>query len=81
MSADVVTVVDQAWEEALGVLGSADSDFFELGGHSLLAMQMMDRLHQALGLRVPLRLIFEEPRRGPFGERVRAFVKDEGVAA
>ena len=36
-------------------------DFFELGGHSLLAIRMASRLREALGLRVPVRLIMENP--------------------
>ena len=47
------------WEEVLGVspIGITD-DFFELGGHSLLAAEMMDRVEQACGYRVPLAILF-----------------------
>ncbi|HEY3323603.1 MAG TPA: amino acid adenylation domain-containing protein [Planctomycetota bacterium] len=47
------------WEELLGAqsFGVRD-DFFELGGHSLLALQMMDRVEQACGRRVPLNTLF-----------------------
>ncbi|MBF6223447.1 non-ribosomal peptide synthetase, partial [Nocardia abscessus] len=37
----------------------ADDDFFELGGNSLLAAQAAARVGAALGVRVPVQLLFE----------------------
>ncbi|WP_330230754.1 amino acid adenylation domain-containing protein [Nocardia sp. NBC_00508] len=37
----------------------ADDDFFELGGNSLIATQAVARLGSALGVRVPVALVFE----------------------
>ena len=38
-----------------------DDHFFDIGGHSIFAAQLAMRLEQALGLAVPVRLIFEAP--------------------
>ncbi|WP_411382455.1 non-ribosomal peptide synthase/polyketide synthase [Pseudomonas sp. MPB26] len=50
------------WAGILGVerVGLTDH-FFELGGHSLLAMQVVSRIRQAMGLEVPLKMLFEQP--------------------
>ena len=36
-------------------------DFYDLGGHSLLAIRMAARLRDTAGLKVPIRLILDNP--------------------
>ncbi|WP_327095383.1 amino acid adenylation domain-containing protein [Nocardia vinacea] len=47
-----------------------DDDFFELGGNSLLATQVAARIGFALGIRVPVQLIFEASTVSVLAERV-----------
>jgi surfactin family lipopeptide synthetase A len=48
------------WAEILGVEQvGIHHNFFELGGHSLLATQVVSRVHDALGVDLPLRTLFE----------------------
>ena len=50
------------WRELLKLEQvSVTDNFFELGGHSLLATKVVARLQNALGVKIPLRKIFETP--------------------
>jgi amino acid adenylation domain-containing protein len=50
------------WAEVLGVaeIGAGD-DFFGLGGHSFAATRAVGRLRDALGVDLPLRMLFDHP--------------------
>jgi len=52
----------EIWEEVLKLdrVGIADS-FFELGGHSLLAIRLINCIEEALHIRVPIRVLFDQP--------------------
>ena len=68
---DLERTIALIWQELLGIepIGTQD-DFFEAGGHSLLATQVMSRLHQRLGVDVPLRTLFESRTVAALAERV-----------
>jgi NAD(P)-dependent dehydrogenase (short-subunit alcohol dehydrogenase family)/acyl carrier protein len=76
---DLERAIAVVWQELLGIepIGTQD-DFFEAGGHSLLATQVMSRLHQRLGVDVPLRTLFEARTIAAFAERVAELANGAG---
>lgn len=51
----------QIWEELLHRRVGVTDNFFELGGHSLLALRLLVNIEQALGKKVPVAALFEDP--------------------
>ncbi len=65
------TLLAACFTELLGVeKADTQSHFFELGGHSLLATQLASRLREAMGVELPIRLLFEAPRLGDLAARI-----------
>ncbi|HEV7745452.1 MAG TPA: amino acid adenylation domain-containing protein [Pyrinomonadaceae bacterium] len=70
------------WAEVLELerVGLGDN-FFELGGHSLLATQVSSRLQAQLGIKLPLRELFEAPTLAAFAARVEQGVRKQTLPA
>ncbi len=52
----------QIWSDVLEVHPvGIQQNFFELGGHSLAAVSLMSKLHQQLGISLPLATLFQGP--------------------
>jgi hypothetical protein len=67
-------IVAKVWFDVLkrDHAGRRDN-FFEIGGHSLLATQVVSRIRDALGVEVPLRVLFEAPTLAEFARQVEQF--------
>ncbi|MFD8262598.1 phosphopantetheine-binding protein [Streptomyces griseoluteus] len=58
----LITLVHHAWADVLGHEEFTDDDhFFQIGGHSLDAVEIMRRLGDTLGRRLPVRLLLRHP--------------------
>ncbi|HEY0192987.1 MAG TPA: amino acid adenylation domain-containing protein, partial [Kofleriaceae bacterium] len=63
----VETALAEIWRQVLNVdRVGRDDGFFALGGHSLLATQLIARLNERFGVRLPLRAVFEHPTLASF---------------
>ncbi|GGS14603.1 hypothetical protein GCM10010252_62600 [Streptomyces aureoverticillatus] len=71
------------WDEVLGLETNGEDgvgvhdDFFDRGGHSLLATQVITRVDEAFGARLPLRALFEHRTVAELAAVVEAAVRAE----
>jgi acyl transferase domain-containing protein len=61
-SNDMERTLVQLWEEAMGIKGiGVEHDFFELGGNSLVAAALISRVRAMMGVKLPMRTVFQAP--------------------
>ncbi|MFF5204857.1 SDR family NAD(P)-dependent oxidoreductase [Streptosporangium sp. NPDC000396] len=59
---ELEATIARVWSDGLGVSRvGIDDDFFELGGNSLIAVQLIAALRKAVGVKLPMRSLFESP--------------------
>lgn len=59
---ELEATVARIWGECLGIAQiGMDDDFFKIGGDSLTAVQLLSMVQKELGVRLPMRSIFESP--------------------
>jgi len=63
---DLAEQTRRIWEDALSRPVRPESDFFAMDGHSFLAMRIIAALDTLYGTRLPLSLLFDNPRFGYF---------------
>jgi len=60
------------WEEVLGVRPiGIRNNFFDLGGHSLLSLKLVDRVHKALGVNLPVSVLFQRGTPAAMADAIR----------
>ncbi|HEX6755382.1 MAG TPA: SDR family NAD(P)-dependent oxidoreductase, partial [Mycobacteriales bacterium] len=70
---DLEATLARIWGEVLGIgeVGVED-DFFELGGNSLLGVQLVAQVRRAVGAKLPMRTLFDEPTVAGIAARIAA---------
>lgn len=73
--------IARLWGEVLGAgeIGMTD-DFFEIGGNSLIAVQLISMLRKEVGVRLPMRSLFEQPTVAGTAALVAKLAAEQGVA-
>ncbi|MEO3787296.1 non-ribosomal peptide synthetase [Actinocorallia sp. B10E7] len=65
------------WSEVLERPGiTADANFFKLGGHSLLAIKLAARVRAELGVRLPVREVYQHPLLRDLAARIEALLAE-----
>lgn len=79
---EVEVIVAEEWSRILGVPDLfRDDDFFALGGHSLGAMMLVAAIDGRIGVRIPVRTLFEHPRLAELAAAIADRRASEAVGA
>ncbi|MFF4776744.1 SDR family NAD(P)-dependent oxidoreductase [Microtetraspora fusca] len=82
---ELEATIARVWSDGLGVTEvGIDDDFFALGGNSLIAVQLIASLRKAVGVKLPMRSLFESPTVAELAvvvERLRASADAEQAPA
>ncbi|PWW54813.1 non-ribosomal peptide synthetase [Actinokineospora spheciospongiae] len=63
LDSPVERLIAEVWSYVLGVQDlSADANFFKLGGHSLLAIKLVAKVRAELGVALPVKAVYQNPR-------------------
>jgi amino acid adenylation domain-containing protein len=74
--------VAAVWQELIGTEGiGSDDNFFELGGNSLIATQLLARLNESFGVRLPLSLVFDRPTVAGIADGIEGLARERTEAA
>jgi thioesterase domain-containing protein/acyl carrier protein len=68
------------WEKVLGISTiSTNANFFDVGGHSLLAAQLLARIDQSFGKKIPLAALFQSPTIQQMSELLTGQTRSESM--
>ncbi|CAM2068454.1 Amino acid adenylation domain-containing protein [Sulfidibacter corallicola] len=62
----------EIWHRVLGCTCGAETRFFQAGGHSLAAVRVVALVREELGIRLPVRALFDHPRLGALADHLDA---------
>ena len=79
---EIESTVAAVWSAVLGLerVGVEDN-FFAIGGNSLIAVQLVGQIRKAVGVRVPMRSLFEAPTVAGLAARVAKLRSDQAEPA
>ncbi|HLP58734.1 MAG TPA: amino acid adenylation domain-containing protein [Candidatus Deferrimicrobium sp.] len=73
----------QIWADILEIEKNTigiDANFFRLGGHSLNATILINRMHQELGVKLPLGIIFANPTVRSLAEYIKSSIENQFIS-
>jgi amino acid adenylation domain-containing protein len=75
---EIEEIVAGIWQDLLkrGSIGR-DDDLFDVGAHSILAIEFTSRVYDALGLEIPLSLLFQSPTVRRLGAAIQELLLEQ----